>query len=579
MTAIKTAETCQESSHVRLLRSVNEIAALLLGANVDSFVQTIFLCMEKIGHLVEADRVYIWKNHMQNGELYCTQIYEWSGGAEPQQGNELTLSVPFPESWYPVLSTNRCVNGMVKTFERFEREHLAAQGIISILVVPVFMKNKFWGFVGFDDCCHEHTFSDAEEAVLRSVSLLFATSMLRNNINSSLIRAKEEALSSARAKTNFLANMSHEVRTPINAITGMSRIARTSNDKNRVNECLDHIDAASQQLLALLNDVLDMSNIESGKLVLNNTPFDLLGLLHNIKSISGIRAMEKKHDFQVELAPNLPEFVVGDSTRLAQVLFNLISNAVKFTPDGGKINLSASAISNTPDGFVELEFTVADNGIGIAPEETERLFNKFEQGEKGMSRRFGGSGLGLSICKSILELAGGSIEADSTPGQGSRFTVRLKLEAGKPEDMQHPLPGREENSLHDFSAYTALLVEDIDINREIMQALLADTGMTIDEAQDGQVAFDMFKAAPERYDMIFMDLHMPVKDGYEATKDIRASGLPKAGSIPIIAVTANAFAEDVQRCIEAGMNGHIAKPVDFDMLAKEIEKHLGNTLA
>ncbi|MDL2272661.1 GAF domain-containing protein, partial [Desulfovibrio sp. OttesenSCG-928-I05] len=180
---------------------MNEVATLLLGSNIETFDGTLFACMDKIGTTLAVDRVYIWKNHYEGEELYCTQVYEWSGGAEPQQGNELTISVPFPDDWYSRLSCNKCVNGIVRTFPGVERGHLEAQGIISILVVPVFLHNEFWGFVGFDDCRAERFFADAEEAILRSVSLLFATSLLRNEMTVSLVNAKEEALSSARAKT------------------------------------------------------------------------------------------------------------------------------------------------------------------------------------------------------------------------------------------------------------------------------------------------------------------------------------------------------------------------------------------
>lgn len=567
-------EKCQDQT----LQAVNEIAAMLLGSDVSTYELTLFGCMAKVGVSADVDRVYIWKNEMREEGLYTTQVYEWSGGAEPQQGNNLTVAVPFPEDWYSRLSVNQCVNGIVKTFPDRERTHLQAQGIVSILVVPVFLHGEFWGFVGFDDCHSERVFSKSEEAVLRSVSLLFATSQLRNSMTVSIMRAREEALTSSRAKTDFLAAMSHEIRTPINAITGMSSIARMSNDKNKIIVCLNHIDAASRQLLALVNDVLDMSKIEAGKMELEAEPFDLASMIYNIRSIIAVRAEEKKQSFELDLDPELPKVVVGDDMRMAQVLINLLSNAVKFTPENGRVILRARRLGGRmEDGreLDELEFSVRDNGIGISKDHIGRLFTKFEQAEHGTTRRYGGSGLGLSICKSIVDLMGGSIEVESEPGKGSCFTVRFAVPRGEGGKTESAGPSDEAVN-YDFSGYRALLVEDVAVNREIVITLLADSGLSIDEAQDGEVALEVFKAAPERYDLIFMDIHMPSMDGYAATKAIRALDNPHAKNVPIIAMTANAFSEDVQRCLDAGMNDHIAKPVNFELLQHKIAMYLPN---
>lgn len=557
----------------RLLHTVNEVATLLLGSHVTTFDKTLLECMTKVGDHLDVDRVYIWKNHLQGEELYCTQLYEWSGGADPQQGNDLTVSVPFPGNWYPTLSNNSCVNGIVKTFHDYERAHLEAQGIVSILVVPVFLHSTFWGFVGFDDCHNERIFSEDEESILRSVSLLFATSMLRNEMTANLMRTKEEALSNARAKTDFLAVMSHEIRTPINAITGMSNIARMTDNKEKITDCLNHIDVASRQLLLLINDILDMSKIEAGKLELASEPFVLASLLRNVKTITDVRAEEKKQSFTIELAQDLPEVLVGDEMRLSQVLLNLLSNAVKFTPKGGNIYLQAAQTSCSQEGYAALVLRVSDTGIGIESEDVDRIFSKFEQADRGTSRRFGGTGLGLSITRNIVALMGGDIEVSSKPGKGSQFTVRICLQQGSHE-MLLPQTGTGANT-QSFAGYRALLVEDIEINREIVADLLEHTGLEIDMAENGQVALEMFMAAPGRYNIILMDIHMPVKDGYTATRELRELDLPEARSIPIIAMTANAFSEDVQRCLEAGMNGHLAKPVDVEALTQTIEQHLG----
>lgn len=558
----------------KLLRAVNEISEGLLGSDTDDFDMSIVHAMGIIGTTMEVDRVYIWKNDNEGDDLYCTQIYEWSGGAEPQQGNDLTISVPFPSDWYPKLSKNLCVNGIVREFPKYEREHLEAQGIISLVVVPVFLHDEFWGFVGFDDCRNERSFTDIEEAILRTVGLLFTTSVMRNEMTTHLVQVTEEALASSRAKTDFLSNMSHEIRTPINAITGMSAIARGAEDRAEVEHCLDRIDAASRQLLSIINDVLDMSKIEAGKIELNDDAFTLQEVLRNVRSIVGVQASEKKLEFAADFDPALPEVVVGDDMRLSQILINLLSNAVKFTPEHGKIFFGARKLQSLDDGFDEIEFVVEDTGIGIPEGQQQSLFIKFEQADRGISRKFGGTGLGLAISKSIAELMRGDIEVESAYGEGSRFTVRVCLKRGTQNMLRSGIAGSL-HSIIDFSGLRALLVEDIEINREIVIAMLESTGLEIDEAEDGKAAIDTITADPDRYDLIFMDLHMPVMDGYTATQEIRSMEHAGARSVPIIAMTANAFSEDIQRCRDIGMNDHVSKPIDFDELIVKIGRAAG----
>lgn len=553
-----------------LLKNVNIISSRLLSSTTDTFSSILFDCMRSIGEALNVDRVYIWKNEWHGEELYCTQVHEWSGGAEPQQGNELTISVPFPTAWHPDLSSKQCVNNIVHNFPEYEREHLEAQGIISILVVPVFISDEFWGFVGFDDCQHERLFSDIEEAILSTISLLFATSVMRNDVTDDLMKTAEIAMAGSQAKTDFLANISHEIRTPLNAITGMSCIARKTDDLKDIHRCLTRIDAAGRQLLSIINDVLDMSKIEAGKIELLEENFELTPMLHNVKSIVGVQAELKDLNFDIDFSETLPQAVTGDETRLSQVLINLLSNAVKFTPANGKITFSANLVQSHENGYDEIEFTVQDSGIGIAPEQLPTLFNKFEQAERGISRKYGGTGLGLALTKNFVELMQGTITAQSTPGEGSCFTVRVLLR----KCTDNMLPSIQQSEIQPtggiFKGRNILLIEDVEINREIIIALLEDTLVHIDVAVDGKQAVDMFSANPDKYDILFMDIHMPVMDGYTATRKIRSYDHPRASTVPILAMTANAFAEDIQRCLDAGMNEHIAKPIDYAKLLKLI---------
>jgi len=393
--------------------------------------------------------------------------------------------------------------------------------------------------------------------------------------------ASRAALAASRTKSEFLANMSHEIRTPINAVTGMTAIARSSGDLTRIYDCLDKIGLASRQLLGLINDILDMSKIEARKFELAHEPFDLHAMADNVKNIISIKTQEKKQNFSVDLASDLPEVVIGDDMRLSQILLNLLSNAVKFTSQGGDIFLTLKRTGSV-DGKEEIEASVEDTGIGITDEQLDRLFNAFVQADSGTAKRFGGTGLGLAISKSLAELMGGGINVKSAPGKGSRFTVRVLLEKGNRDMLEASQANKAPSDFH-FNGHTLLLAEDVPINREIVIALLEDTNVTIDCAENGKIALDTYSADPNRYDMIFMDVQMPVMDGYDATIAIRAfeqkmkknGALKHPNGIPIIAMTANAFAEDVEHCLKAGMNGHIAKPIEVEAMLNIADKYLG----
>lgn len=560
-------------SRTELLNVLNESMSALLGSDTTDFDSTLLKCMGRIGEMMDVDRVYIWENHMEGDELYTTQTHEWSGGAKAQQDTDLTVSVPFPPEWYPNLSQNLCINGIVRTFDTYSREHLQAQDILSIMVVPVFLHDDFWGFVGFDDCHSERLFTEMEESILRTISLLFANSLLRNHMDNRLVQATDKALAASDAKTDFLANMSHEIRTPINAITGMINIARRAESKEENERCLDKIDIASKQLLALINDILDMSKIEAGKIELAEDPFELPSLLYNVRSIIGVQANEKNHKLNAEFSDDLPEIIIGDEMRISQLLINLLSNAVKFTPENGEITFKACRIKGSSDGWEELEFTVNDTGIGISEKQQQRLFSKFEQIDRGISRKYGGTGLGLAISQSLVELMNGEITVDSTLGKGSTFTARIKVKRGNGKTLNKKERAITSNQL-DFSDHYALLAEDIEINQEVAIALLSTSGIQIDVAENGREVVDLYINSPDKYSIIFMDIHMPHMDGYAATKEIRSSGHPNSSSIPIIAMTANAFDDDIKKCKAVGMNDHIAKPIDADELFEKANKYM-----
>jgi PAS domain S-box-containing protein len=414
----------------------------------------------------------------------------------------------------------------------------------------------------------------------RDIGIIAQDITEKRQLEQDLIAAKEQAEQSSRAKGTFLARMSHEMRTPLNAIIGMTTIARSSGELEKMEYCLAKIDEASVHLLGVINDILDMSKIEAGKFELHSACFNMGEMIRRTANVMAFRIDEKKQNFVLDLDGTLPEYIVSDEQRLAQVLTNLLANAVKFTPSEGTITLSIKK-AGEEDNSCTIRMEVSDTGIGIPPEQRKKLFTLFEQGDGSIARKYGGTGLGLAIVKSIIELMGGEIDVESEAGKGSAFFFTITVERGEPVPMEAPLPESGEKAEGEeapkYSGCHILLAEDVEINREIVLSLLEDTGAIIDCAENCLRATEMFKAAPSKYNIIFMDIHMPEMDGYEATRHIREfekeSGHP---AVPIIAMTANVFREDIEKCLAAGMNDHLGKPIDLGELFKKMDAFLLN---
>ena len=697
-----------------LLNTVNRAAAILLQSETEQFSSNLHTCMGLVAEVVKVDRVYIWKNHTIDGELYCTQVYEWSEGAEPQQSNEYTTDLPYNENitgLEELLLGDNCLNGIVSEMSLDVQALLVPQGIISIIIVPVFIYSRFWGFVGFDDCHNVRIFTSSEESILRSVGLLFSHAYHRNEMiqnirdtSRQLEEALEKATIASKAKSDFLSNMSHEMRTPMNAIIGMTAIGAKTEDTEEKNYALNKIGAASSHLLGVINDVLDMAKIEANKLELAPVEYSFDRMLQNVLAVVNFRVEEKRQQLTVNVDDSIPHYIVGDNQRLAQVIANLMSNAVKFTPEGGSIHLEVS-LAGEKDENCELRIEIADSGIGISPEQHKRLFHAFEQANSGTSREYGGTGLGLVISKRIVELMDGKIWVESELGKGARFIFTVKVLRGKTKLRSLLLPGinwgnvrvlvvddmietrsqfksifgnlemicdmtsdgfqacrmieergsydiyfidwqmpgmdgieltrliksrardrqsvvimitaadwgriKEEaisagvdmylskplfssmiidcinqilgmsstdashtTSVGEFKGKRLLVAEDIEINREILVALLENTGLAIDCAENGKEALDMLEAASEKYDIVFMDVQMPQMDGLEATRRIRASPILQNAELPIVAMTANVFKEDIEACLAAGMDDHLGKPIDIDRMIEKLRKYL-----
>jgi signal transduction histidine kinase/CheY-like chemotaxis protein len=696
----------------KLLRVVNDVAMQLLSSDIGEFKNIIGREIEMLGREIEVDRIILWRNSVRNGVLCYVHVCSWTRDTDlvwEPLNRTFSYKAVLPR-WEEVLSAGQCINAPLDGLPPEEQALFRKHAIRSLLVIPVFLHRDFWGFVSFEDCRRTRLFPEDEEGILRSASLLLANALVRNETMESLVAAREEALTGARAKSEFLANMSHEIRTPMNAIIGMTSIARSSADVERKNECLTKIGDASAHLLRVINDVLDMSKIEANKFELSPVSFNFEQTLQRIVNVINFRVAEKKQNFTVHIDSAIPPFIISDDQKLAQVITNLLSNAVKFTPEHGVIRLDTRLTEKAGNDCV-IKIEVSDSGIGINPDQQARLFNSFEQADSNTSRRFGGTGLGLAISKRIVTMMGGDIEVKSQLGQGASFTftIRVKEDNGNNRRMVNPgvnwgnvrvlcvdddyyirnyfqevsvqlgftcdtaargedavskidkdgpydiyfidwqmmsmngiettrkikelvksksanvprsvvimISAGEMDSIEKdardagvdkflskplfpsaiadcinqcigiedhaddskpetidrFEGRRVLLAEDVEVNREIVMALLEPTAVTIDCAENGLQAVDMF--VPGRYDMIFMDVQMPEIDGYEATRRIRAKEeLHSASSpVPIIAMTANVFLEDVQKCLAAGMNDHVGKPLDFDEVLSKLRDYL-----
>jgi signal transduction histidine kinase len=372
--------------------------------------------------------------------------------------------------------------------------------------------------------------------------------------------AEEEALRASLAKSELLSRMSHEIRTPLNAIIGMIAIAARTNDTDKIGACLKKADTASKHLLNLINDILDISKIEEGKLELAPSEFAFKKMINNIISVVKVKADEKNIALKVNLDSDIPAYVNADALRLSQVITNLLTNAIKFTPhQKGKVDLSISKLESDSQ-YVVLRIEVADNGIGISEEQQRKLFQPFEQANSKIAQQFGGTGLGLAISKQIVEMMEGKIWIESEFEKGSKFIFTIKIEESSGESLTEG-PGSTDGEQYDFSGHTILIAEDVEVNREILMAILEDTGIAIEFAFNGQEVVNMFEANPDRYKLIMMDVQMPIMNGHQATIAIRNMDLKRAKEIAIIAMTANVFKEDIDACMEAGMNSHIGKPI------------------
>jgi signal transduction histidine kinase/CheY-like chemotaxis protein len=486
--------------------------------------------------------------------------------------------------------------GLCETFKK--------AGFKAFIMTPLYLDGVLWGVLVIESGVDKREWSTNDAQLVSTVSSAIVGVVARDLIEKERKAAFDQAVLASRAKGDFLSNMSHEMRTPMNAIIGMSTIGLAATEIKRKDYCLEKVNDASTHLLGIINDVLDMSKIEANKLELSYVSFNFAKMVERVVNVISFRVNERQQSFRVSIDEAIPRNIITDDQRLAQVLTNLLSNATKFTPEGGSIGLDVRLHEQKADALT-LQIEVSDTGIGISSEQQARLFTSFEQADRGTARKFGGTGLGLAISKRIIELMDGKIWIDSELGKGATFTFTVKVRLGKEEGYSYLPTSVNWDNIHmlavddcldelfagnaarlaeidaqqlpDFSAYRMLLAEDIEVNREIVIALLEPTGIAIDCAENGVETLRMFSEDPSRYNFIFMDVQMPEMDGCEVTRRIRAMDEPHAKVVPIVAMTANVFREDVENCLSSGMDDHVGKPLDFDEVVSMLRKWLPST--
>ena len=442
------------------------------------------------------------------------------------------------------------LNGVVLT------QHSAADETISL---SQFFSKYAWVFIAI-----------ACVIILVLGTLLYRLSVSRRRLVAALEDARN-ANSANVAKTTFLNNMSHDIRTPMNAIIGFTDIALKHSPAPDIRSCLEKIKQSSDYLLSLINDVLDISRIESGSVKYDPVPVDITAVTDSVLNITRGFLINRELELVVHREkPDMP-YIMADEVRIREILINILSNAIKFTPDGGRITMDTSTKPAQDDDHIVLCYRIADTGIGMSPEFTEHIFDEFSQENSGARTQYQGTGLGMAITKQYVDLMGGTISVESEKGKGTTFTVELPLALAEPikKAPEHVAP-KNLSDLH------VLLAEDNDLNAEIAAVLLEDKSMQVTRAVDGQATLETFRDNPAgTFDVILMDIMMPRLNGYEAAKAIRSlPGRPDGHTIPIIAMTANAFAEDVQAAMDAGMNAHLAKPIVIDTVTAVIAENL-----
>ena len=560
----------------------------------------------KLGNYYKVSKVTIFYIDYKSGDTDIA--YQWSADKNPINRGKFNMhnliKTRFPQRLYdtatvPIIS---CPDIKLNNFDEFKE--LFCGNVNAFICAPLYVEGLVWGLLTVEQFHNPRQWTDNEKNFIAMSTSTIAGAIMLDVYNTKLKDAVTKVTAASKAKSEFLSNMSHEMRTPMNAIINMTLIAKDTSDMERKTYALDKIGDASTHLLGVINDILDMSKIEANKFELMPVEFNFEKMIERVFNVINFRVEEKHQTLKVNIDKKIPKMLIGDDQRITQIITNLLSNSVKFTPENGIINLETRFIK-IENEICTIQISVTDTGIGISKEHQKNLFQSFQQAESNTARNYGGTGLGLSISKSFVEMMGGNIWVESKPGKGSTFSFSINVKYNpnnnEQKNEEDQIEEINKNDSNNFTGHRILLAEDMEINREIVLMLLESTQLEIDCAVNGIQAVEMFIDEPQRYEMIFMDVHMPGMDGYEATRQIRiyeeklkeknrlenkslnnistsfTEGETRRNPlqrIPIVAMTANVFKEDIRHCMEAGMDDHVGKPLDIEIVLKKLKHYL-----
>jgi signal transduction histidine kinase/spermidine/putrescine-binding protein/FixJ family two-component response regulator/HPt (histidine-containing phosphotransfer) domain-containing protein len=510
-----------------------------------------------LSKIADIDKFSIWRHTAEQPDTapLITRIFKWDKDAgEVTETEEQREDIPYDKlfpGWHGLLLKNEVINKPVRELGAVSKAAFEKVGVVSLLATPIFINNTLWGFVNYMDCRGERVFSGDHARFLRSAALLFANAIIRNDMETEIFHAEELS----RIKSSFLASMSHEIRTPMNAVIGMSELLSKEKLTERQRQYVGDIWSSATSLLAIINDILDISKIEAGKFELLPVHYNLTAMLENVQSIFRIMAQKKGIDFILEIKDGVPAYLYGDDIRLKQVVVNLCGNAVKFTESGYvKLQVSSSGES--------VIIKVADTGSGISEQALEGIFDPFTQADKKKNRHITGTGLGLPISKQFIELMGGEVSVQSTVGKGSEFTVSIPKVCG--DEAQVSSAASDTEPFY-APAASVLVTDDNELNLKVASGFLKMYGITADTASSGEEALQ--KVREKAYDMVFMDHMMPGMDGVETTKAIRALG-GNFETLTVVALTANSLVGSEEVFLSNGLNDYMPKPIEARKLAE-----------
>lgn len=542
------------------------VAQWMLSA--DSLDTALNHALEQIGRFFEISRAYVFR--FREGERLVDNTHEWCApGVEPQinrlQG--LAFDDVLPSFFPMMMEQGQIISSDMSDLPEDIRLLLEEQDIKAIILVPLIVNGRLDGFLGFDETRGPREWLPEEITTLRAFAENYARAIERKRTEEALVLARDEALKSARLKTEFMSNMSHEIRTPMTSVLGMLELLRETKLDETQRDFAETAYESSHKLLGIINDVLDFAKIEAGKVAIEQEVVDVAGIVTEVQMTLANIAQRKGITLSTDIAPDIAPRVLGDSTRIRQVLMNFASNAVKFTRHGGVV-LRLRKLSGTAEKVL-LRFEVIDSGIGIPEDQLGRIFESFTQADGTVTRKFGGTGLGLTISKQLVELMGGEIDVTSAVGAGSVFGFNLLLpiapQALEAARAHAQTPRRARPARLVPQKGRILLAEDNHENRLIVRDALENAGYEIGYAQNGQEVLEQFRA--KQFDLVLMDIQMPVMDGIEAAQRLRAEGY----SVPIIAITASVLPHQQREYLKAGMNAVLPKPFTISGLRSTVE--------